>query len=138
MKIKINLEEIKPSYDKLIDRQFTNVEIPICLGSMCPPLIKNLIEIEDTDFFVKKQLVEDKDIDTEINISRLTNESFISQGKMEMVITKEKSNKLEKIKEDMVASYREHVYKCITCTYVDICDKLTTHYRENIKLLENN
>ena len=138
MKVKINLEEIKPSYEDIIYDKCDKLEIPYCLGKMCPPLVKNLIDIEDTDFFIKKQLVDDKDIDTEIDIAKLTNGSFISKGNMEVVITKKKLEHLKDLKEEMVRKNLNHMYKCITCTYVDICNKLTTHYRENIKLLEKN
>jgi len=139
MNVTILVNKIGESVEDLIKKKLKSKKLPECLGNMSPPLINTTVYMEDSLVFKVKgsipkenvvlqgvdDIVEHQKYDTGVTYNRF-------------VLDVNGRDMIETIKEKAASSYVDHVSLCLTCKYVDICDKLTAHYLSTINLVEAN
>lgn len=132
MKIKVNLDYAQPSINEMIEAKLQSAKLPTCLGSMTPPIIKGIVEIDDAKIL--------QPIDS-IPLSNLVTKDLIPKiliGGPRNSYTIDVNGKafVDKLKEEQVIAYANHVIKCAACTVHDLCSKLTTFYLKTIEIME--
>jgi len=122
----INCNGFGESINKLLLDKLIKSEFPACIGNMAPPLLKNEIMVENSEFKMRYEISEEERI-ADLDISKLTNHPEFSDGKR-FSLTKTTLDRLETIKRNMVDSYMDHINKCFRCRFQDFCFKITQCY----------
>jgi len=137
MKITINLDAIGESVDFLIKEKLKKLNLPTCLGNMSPPLISNMLDIEDMSLFCEGDIIPPENIVMN-NISFLIEDTHILKSDYikDLVLDINGKNKIEAFKERLSTDYVNKLLKCTTCDYKELCNQLTTHYLKTIFLKE--
>jgi hypothetical protein len=124
MQVIINVDVVTPTLEGLIEEVAKEQGIPECLGDMVPPLLGKDISVEDTKVFKVKNSIptEEWERDDLINFVKST---YDCDNK---VLTNKGADHIIKIKRKMAEAYVNKIKKCVTCKYIDVCDKLTKNY----------
>ena len=139
MHVTINIDKIGESVEDLIKKKLRSKKLPECLGNMSPPLVNNIIDVADNVVFKVQGCIPKENIilqDVENIVIRQKYDTEHTYHKFVLDINGR--DIIESMKERAANSYVDHVSLCITCKYVEICDKLTTHYLSTINLVEAN
>ena len=131
--IKVKINDIDDSIDKLIEEALSKVKLPTCLGMQTPPLLYNEIDIEETEIVKINFEVEEENTYSVKDLNKTINSAIYSKD-YKFAIMKSGIKKANELKQKMVDEYVAHLERCVHCKYTDICDKLTRHYRETVNI----
>jgi hypothetical protein len=134
MKIKVDVDVIKPLIDDLIEKGLTEKGLPKCLGSMVPPIIRRVTEFEDTDLLSPREAIP-VDERTDVDLLELLKGDRDKYGN-KYVLTQKGLEKIKAYKEERVKVYVEQLVSCVNCKHEAICYKLTVNYMRLIQLEE--
>jgi len=136
MNVLIKSEKTGVAVDALIRKKLKDKKLPECLGNMSPPLVSNVVEVEDTVFKVKGSIPEENIVLSRVHdiVVYRKYDTDIKYNRYILDINGEQL--IENTKEEAASSYVDHLVACSTCKWVDLCNKLTGHYLQTIKLLE--
>ena len=120
---------------ELTKKGLIEVGLPDCLGNQTPPFVLNTIDIED-DILIRPIFdVTEDDIYVGMKPESFMESEFQKlDGVTKFTISKKGVDSIIKQRDDMISSYVNHLKKCSECKLTDICNKLTKHYIESIKL----
>ena len=133
MKIKVNVDAIGTPLDEHVENKLTSSGLPTCLGSMIPPIITRQVSFEDLDILVDKEAISEKETVVSDVSKVIDADATCYHGK---VIGKNGVEQVEKYKVERAGKYIEQLVKCCSCTYVNVCDKLTKNYLRVISIQE--
>ena len=129
--IKVKINEIDESISLLVETELKNRKLPVCLGFQTPPLLYNEIDMEETEIVKVNFEVEEENTYATKKLNSILN-SPIYHEDHKFAILKSGVLKAKELKQKMIIEYVDHIEKCSTCKFIDICNKLTSHYRETI------
>jgi len=130
---KIKIDTIGDTINTLTDSKLTNVGLPVCFGSMIPPIIMKNVSFNNTDLFAHKHSITDDDI-YDSNIKNYVTD--YDESLNDMVLTKKGVAIIETYKESVASMFAAQLLKCSTCEYFEICNMLTKNYLKAIELNE--
>ena len=133
MKISVDLNGIGESLETLIEKKLRKKGLPTCIGSMAPPIVQPVVELDAEDIFKPSKDIPSDNL-AEANLAGIVSQppKFMNDYAMDV------NGKafLIKHKERICAEYVEHIVKCSECAHRTLCEKLTYYYLTSIKLLE--
>jgi len=131
MKIPVNLKKLDIDVDQHIKDSLKKNGFPPCLGCMYPPLVEYEPNIEIHDLFVAPESVDSINI-MKINTSLLVPAQHTDKVR-NTVISKNSFSKVNSQIIDTAEHYADSIIKCVKCSHIEVCDKLTKNY---LKLVE--
>jgi len=133
MNVKINLQAFGDSIDHLISKKLSESNLPECLGKLGIPLVREVSTFDsDAIFRLREEVTEDEIADMDITkYVPYETERILLSG---CVLTKKGKKILEDYKNEVSQIVADHLKRCINCTYIDICDKITKNYLKTLEL----
>ena len=133
MKIRVNVDAIGTTTDQHIEDKLAKAQLPICLGSMIPPIIKRQVMFDDLNFLVEKEAISQKEIAIE-DVSEVidADETYYK----DKVLNNRAVEEIERYKNERADRYVSQFLKCIRCPLTEVCDKLTQNYLKVISIQE--
>jgi len=138
VKVLVKVNKIGASLDNLIREKLKDKKLPECLGNMAPPLITDVVAMDASIFRVKDSIPEENIVLHDIHdiVQYKTYDTDVSYSRF--ILDVNGAHEIDSFKENLASSYVDRISSCATCKYIDLCDKLTKHYLQTIKLLEEN
>jgi len=124
-KVTVDIRQISPSYDEVINQLLTDYGLPSCLGNMIPPLLKNFIEFDSSEILEIEDGLPQEEIYTKDLASLITSDNSFFDDK---VLTHKGQKFLQKYKITRATLYANQLKKCVDCSHIDVCSKLTYNY----------
>jgi len=137
MNVTIDINKIGESISSLIKKKLKTKNLPECLGNMAPPVTRTTLTIEDTIFKIRHSIPKENVVADDVRSIVVYQKYDTDLMYDKFVLDINGKSVIEAIKEEAATSYVDHVSACALCKHVDVCDKLTTHYLQTIKLLED-
>lgn len=138
MNVIVDINKIGEGISSLIKKKLKAKKLPECLGNMSPPIIGSTVTIEDTIFKVRYSIPKENVVLDDVRNIVLYQKYDTDLTYDRFVLDVNGKSVIESIKEEAATSYVDHVSACVLCKHIDVCSKLTTHYLQTIKLLEDN
>ena len=132
MSISVDLNKIGEPISDIIKRKLEEANLPSCIGNMSPPILLSEATFDKT-ILKKKADTPPENIMVENVLDVLANAAGFPVTK-DFVLDVDGRIAIEQYKEETAQQYVEHLVKCTECRYTDLCNNLTYHYLENIKL----
>lgn len=141
MRLLINLNNVGENEADIIKEKLHKLDLPECIGNMCPPLVPSTVYLDSNDFLqVSTSIPPDNKVDYDVTALLATeyDESTITYLK-DMSLDVNSFTKIETLKKDLADNYVYRIKKCAApCPYIELCNMLTTHYLNTIKLSKMN
>lgn len=135
MKVSIKIDAIGKSLDNYVKDELADVGLPNCIGSMIPPLLNRIVQMDLGNLFQPRSAVEDGDIVGKCdNLIVGADAEDLETDAIDKVLTKNGRDYIEDYKKKKSHEYVTQVAKCTGCEYIDVCYKLTRNYLQLIQL----
>lgn len=132
MNVYVNLDKIPITLDALVSQKLEEKKLPICMGSMILPILKQVQEFDDTEILVSADSIS-TDICTDTDLAFITERSEAAiAGK---VLTTRGLQKILAFKDTKAELFANQCVKCLECKHSDICNKLTINVLLTLNLL---
>lgn len=126
MKLEINLDEKVEgqTLDEIVKEKLKKAKLPECLGDMCPPIISKKVSVSADNIIKHRKAIPQENISGALEGDQLLSDMVVDVNGQEY---------LKQYKEGLATKYVERLVSCTQCMYIDLCDKLTTHYLNTLR-----
>jgi hypothetical protein len=132
MIIRIDTDLVGETLSNRIDSKLSKADLPICIGNMSPPIVNSEMPFNLEDIVKHRQAIRPEEIAYDAIFPLVT--SALGELNRDLVIDNAGKFLIEQRKEEISVIYAKHIADCVQCNHTDLCNKLTIHYIETVKL----
>jgi len=132
MIVRVNTDIVGEALSNKIESKLSKAKLPVCIGNMSPPIINAELPFEFQEILKNRQAVRPEEIAYN-DISSLVTTN-LAGGKKDLIIDNSGKLLIEERKESASTKYVDHIRQCALCENFELCNRLTTHYIETVKL----